>query len=169
MDPSIFRVFWYGRRGMLWGDLLFELSRLYSLYSAPDILIIHVGGNDIGKTKTFELLSEMKETFRFLRRSSPNSVLIFSEIIPRLRWSESMVFKPLEKVRKRINRAMEKFLAPELGFSFRHLELEGGVQGLYRSDGVHLAEIGLDIFNMRLQTCIETAAVWGGWGQKGGK
>lgn len=46
----------------------------------------------------------MKETFKFLRVTSPNIVLVFSEIIPRLRWLESVIFKPLEKVHKRVNK-----------------------------------------------------------------
>ncbi|XP_040181424.1 uncharacterized protein LOC120915190 [Rana temporaria] len=162
LDPSIFKVNWYGRRGMVWDDLVFELGRLYAVFPPPDILVLHLGGNDIGKVKTYELVNKMKDSFQFLKMVSPHTVLVFSEIVPRLRWLESLIFKPLEKVRKRINKAMEKFLSPDLGFSFRHRELEGGVQGLYRADGVHLSEIGLDIFNTELQTCIEAAAVWGG-------
>lgn len=161
LDPSSFRIHWYGRRGMLWEDLVFELGRLYALYTSPDIIVIHLGGNDIGKVKTLDLISSMQDTFRFLRINSPNTVLVFSEIIPRLCWSNSLVFKSLNKVRKRINRAMEKFLVPDLGLSFRHMELEGNLPGLYRFDGIHLSEVGLDIFNSDLQTCIESAAVWG--------
>ena len=71
------------------------------------------------------------------------------------------MFKPLDKVRRRVNRALEKFINPDLGISFRHVELEGGIQGLYRDDGIHLLEVGLDIFNSDMQTCIEMAAVWG--------
>lgn len=62
-----------------------------------------MGGNDIGKIKTFDLISKMKDMF----------------------------------------------------------DLEGGIQGMYRFDGIHLSEVGLDIPNLNLQTCIEKAAVWG--------
>lgn len=34
------------------------------------------------------------------------------------------------------------------GLSFGHMELEGGLSGLYRPDNVHLSDIALDIFNL---------------------
>ena len=76
-DPAAFQVQWFGRRGMLWEDLIFELGRLYATYNAPDIMILHIGGNDIGKKKTFELISEMKDTLKFLKLVSPNTVFVF--------------------------------------------------------------------------------------------
>lgn len=66
-----------------------------------------------------------------------------------------------EKIRKRVNRAVAKILQ-DLGIiSFRHMELEGNITGLYREDGIHLSDIGLDIFNTNLSTCVEMAVVWG--------
>ena len=88
LDPSAFSIHWFGRRGMLWGDLIFELSRLYTLFSPPDILIVHLGGNDVGKLRTLDLINMMKDDFNFLSQASPASCLIFSEIIPRLCWSD---------------------------------------------------------------------------------
>lgn len=75
--------------------------------------------------------------------SFANTVLVFSEIIPRLLWLNSL----FEKVRKRISRGIEKFLPTNIGFSFRHVDIEGSVAGLYREDGVHLSDSDLDIFN----------------------
>ena len=67
----------------------------------------------------------------------------------------------MERMRKRVNRAMEKYMPTIGGLSYRHIDLEGGVPGFYRSDGVHLSEIGLDLFNLGLQSGIEMAAVVG--------
>lgn len=39
---------------------------------------------------------------------------------------------------------------------------------MYQHDGVHLSEVGLDIFNCDLQMCIESAAVWGGVDRRAG-
>lgn len=47
------------------------------------------------------------------------------------------------------------------GLSYRHVDLEGGYPGLYRPDGVHLSEVGIDIFNLGLQNGIEMAAMLG--------
>lgn len=60
-------------------------------------------------------------------------------------------------MRKRVNRALEKCMPLLNGLSYRHVDLEGGYPGLYRPDGVHLSEVGLDIFNLGLQYSIESA------------
>lgn len=44
------------------------------------------------------------------------------------------------------------------GLSYRHVDLEGGYLGLYRPDGVHLSDVGLDIFNLSLKYSIKRAA-----------
>lgn len=48
----------------------------------------------------------------------------------------------MEKMRKRINRALEKYLPLLDGFSYRHIDLKGGIDRLYHQDGGHLSEVG---------------------------
>lgn len=91
--------------------------------------------------------------------SSPNTRVIFSEIVPRLLWLRNPNFKNLEKLRRRINKSMEKCMPVIGGFSYRHLDVEGGFSGLYRSDSVQLSEVGLDIFNLGLHSSIDSAGV----------
>lgn len=45
------------------------------------------------------------------------------------------------------------------GFSYRHVDPEGGLSGFYRSDTVNLSDFALDIFNLDLQNWIELVAV----------
>lgn len=133
LDPNLFSIFWHGKKGMVWGELLAELGTMAYSYPLPDILIIHLGGNDIGSQNTLNLIFQIKHYLRFIKALYPNSVVIFSEIIPRLKGLRSDVFRPFEKIWKRINRVVEKFISLGYGVSYRHLELEGGVPGLYRS------------------------------------
>lgn len=49
-------------------------------------------------------------------------------------------------------------MRPVGGFSFCYVHLEFFFPGLYREDGVHLSDIGLDIFNSGLQDMVEKAA-----------
>lgn len=49
LDPSSFSIYWHGSRDMVLEKLVFELGRLYAIFPTPDILIVHLGGNDIGK------------------------------------------------------------------------------------------------------------------------
>lgn len=57
---------------------------------------------------------------------------------------------------------MAKFLPLLDGLSYRHVNLEGFVSSLYRSDKVHLSDICLDIFNVGLQNIIQKSTVFGG-------
>lgn len=93
--------------------------------------------------------------------SFPHTVIVFLEIVQRLRWLSPPSTRHGEKIRKRVNRAVAKFLQALGIISFRHVELEGNIKGLYRGDGIHLSDIGLDIFNTNLSTCVEMATVWG--------
>lgn len=76
-------------------------------------------------------------------------------------WLSSSETKPLEVIRRRVNQSIEKRMPLLDSFSFWHIDLEGGFSGLYRQDRVHLSDVGLDIFNLGLQTMIEMAALWG--------
>lgn len=140
-------------------DLRQTLSFLHNSWPQPDIVIFHVSGNDIGSRHTLDIISQLKWEFLQLNSLFPNTVLIFSEIVPRLLWLEDPASRYCEKIRKRINRALAKFMPSINGISYRHVDLEGGVRGLYRSDKVHLSDIALDIFNLDLQSCIELAVV----------
>lgn len=62
---------------------------------------------------------------------------------------------------------MEKFIPLVNGWSFRHLDLEGFIPGLYRMDIVQLSDIGLDIFNAGLQSVIDRAVFFYGGVMKG--
>lgn len=145
---------------MRWQNLFDELSLLLQEFLVPDVLILHLGGNDIGHVKTLDQIFQIKYDLHQFKLSFPNITLFFFEIIPRLVWLNF----PFDKVRKHINRTMAKFLSTIGGFIFRHIDLEGGIIGLFRTDGIHLSDIGLDIFNNNLQTMVELPAFRGGIG-----
>ncbi|XP_069604250.1 serine/arginine repetitive matrix protein 1-like isoform X2 [Ranitomeya imitator] len=162
MSADLVRIFWFGIREQKWSSLMDQVALMYSKFPSPDVIIIHLGGNDIGKRATVDLIFLMKQNFLELRNMFPNTILIFSEIVPRLLWLKSESLKFCEKIRKRINRSMSKFM-PSIGsLSFRHVDLEGSVPGLFQNDWVHLSEIGTDIFNLNLKAMVELALAGAG-------
>lgn len=156
-----FVILWKGIRGLQWTNLFLHISELFHSWPYPSMIILHVGGNDVGRLKTLDLMFLMKQDLHRLRLMFPNTCVVFSEMVSRLHWLYSKDSRPLEKIKRRINHSIEKFLPSIGGISFRHVDLEGGFPGLYRQDGVHLSDVGLDIFNLGLQNCIEQAAVLG--------
>lgn len=146
---------------MRWQHLFFHLSQLHQVWPPPSILIVHLGGNDLGSVRTLDLLFMIKQDLYRFHLTSPGTIIVFSEIVPRFAWLSSPFSKVMEKMRKRVNRALAKFMPLLGGFSYRHVDLEGGIPGLYRQDGVHLSDVGADIFNLGLQSSIERAAYLG--------
>ncbi|XP_069822572.1 uncharacterized protein [Dendropsophus ebraccatus] len=157
-DLEQFEVQWFGYSGLRWREIYAILHSLASALPPPDILIIHAGGDDIGKLKTLDLLWRSRGICRCLNVFFPECILVFSEIIPRLSWMRKGLYF-YEKIRKRINFAVSKFIPSLGGLSFRHLDLEGYLPGLYWSDLVHLSDIGSDILNANFQSIIELGAV----------
>lgn len=84
----------------------------------------------------------------------PLSLLIFSKVTPCALWS-TKEFTYLDKIRKRVNRSLEKCLPLVQGLSFRHTDLEDIVPGFFLPDGVTFSPIGFDMFNLGLQCMVE--------------
>lgn len=131
------------------------------MWPLPSILVVHVGGNDLGNIRTLDLLFMIKKHLLHFKNTSPDRTIVFSEIIPRFSWLSSPQRKVMERMRKRVNRAMEKYMPSIGGLSYRNVDLEGGIPRFYRADGVHLSDVGVDLFNLGLQSGIEMATVVG--------
>ncbi|OCT67472.1 hypothetical protein XELAEV_18038770mg [Xenopus laevis] len=151
------KVTWLGLRGAIWHDLLAMLSQMISRWGQPDIVLIHLGGNDIGKEKTIEIIRFIRRDLAQLHFSFPEVLFVWSEIVSRITWFQSPETKALDRCHKKINSAIAKFAKWLNVFTYRHTDLELTGSGLYRDDGVHLSDIGLDIFNNGLRNAIELA------------
>ncbi|KAJ8334232.1 hypothetical protein SKAU_G00398710 [Synaphobranchus kaupii] len=54
------RVQWFGWGGLRWERLLPFIHQSLRGRAAPDVLLIHCGGNDLGNTKSLRLVADMK-------------------------------------------------------------------------------------------------------------
>lgn len=136
-------VSWKGVRGLKWANLNFHLTRLLQSWPSPSVVIINLGGNDVGYTKSLDLMYMIKSDLYSFKMASPLTTSITC-----LAWLVSSDPCKLDKIRTKINRCIQKFMPLIDGFSFRHINLEGGIPGLYRRDLVHLSETGNNIFNL---------------------
>ncbi|XP_044151085.1 uncharacterized protein LOC122939149 isoform X4 [Bufo gargarizans] len=154
-------VRWIGRRGMVWGSVLQEVHRQARLDRVPDILVLHVGGNDLGVRPCRELIRDIRFDFLRLWSLFPSVVTVWSDIVPRKVWREARSVERLNKARIKLNRVIGRFCAKHGAVVVRHPELEAGTGGFWRQDGVHLNAVGIDLWSLDLQGGIETAIrVW---------
>ncbi|KAJ8248485.1 hypothetical protein GJAV_G00242540 [Gymnothorax javanicus] len=156
MDPSRVRVWWKGLQGMTWDQLLPLLLKLKGSWPNPDVIILHLGGNDLGKTDTKVLLESVKKDLASLRGIFPSCLPVWSDILPRRSWPSTEDSTAIETIRIAVNKKVHADITELGGAVVAHDSIRPGSDvGLYRPDGVHLSGKGIDMFNIDLQDFLE--------------
>jgi len=136
-------ISWDGRGGRLWEQLIPALRSLWDRAPAPDILIIHLGGNSLCRSGRDRLsfLREIKRDLATCFTMFPSTRLVFSHILPRLNWrgQRGRTGYGVEKSRRWINSKVAGFLAGRQMRCIRHRNI--CLSHLCR-DGVHLSREG---------------------------
>ncbi|KAM4013588.1 uncharacterized protein ACNLHF_003677 [Anomaloglossus baeobatrachus] len=158
-------VHWRGIRGLMWPQVLPEVVGIAQVAVSPVILLIHAGGNDLCSSRLAKLLTTMRSDVDKFHGFFPELVLIWSEVIPRVAWQGARDAAAVERSRRTLNARMSRFIRFKGGVVVRHRQLEGDNSSLMLPDGVHLSDIGIDIFLPGLQDGIEQALLLMGGGR----
>ncbi|XP_044158605.1 uncharacterized protein LOC122944427 isoform X3 [Bufo gargarizans] len=150
-------VHWRGLRGLRWSQVLPEVVEIGRRSVGPVILVLHAGGNDLCSQRMLELMALMRSDLERFPAFFPELVVVWSEVVPRVVWHGARDGEAMERCRRTLNARMSRFVRSKGGVVVRHWQLEGDNSSLMRPDGVHLTEIGLDIFLSGLQDGIEQA------------
>jgi lysophospholipase L1-like esterase len=149
-------IWWQGYGGMNLLDLVPKLKTLKKVnYESPDFLVVHCGANDIGRTPLLSLIKLLQSTVLEIQQLFPDVRLVWSSLLPRFNWRYSNNIQAMESARTRINREAIKFITSRGGAFIKHPQLEAKPVHLYHSDGVHLSQLGNEIFLNNLQGAIE--------------
>lgn len=152
---------WIGVPGMQWNRVLGEVYRFSRLDRPPDVLLWHVGGNDMGARSMRDLIRDIKCDFLRLRAAYPKMVLVWSDMVGRLSWRWAWSDKKVDRARIKVNKEVSRFFVKNGGLAVRHRELEVDTWRYLRSDGVHLNEVGTDLWSLGLQEGIQRGlSVW---------
>ena len=156
-------VRWLGIPGMGWSRVLSEVQRYARLDRPPDVLLLHVGGNDLGIRPIGDLMTAVKADVLTLRASFPRMLIVWSDIVARTTWRMARSVDRVNKGRIKVNKVLGRFVAKHGGLVVRHRELELNL-GLYLlRDGVHLTDVGTDLWVLGVQVGIQRALrVWRG-------
>ncbi|XP_036403175.1 serine/arginine repetitive matrix protein 2-like [Megalops cyprinoides] len=152
MDSSCVRVWWKGMQGMTWEQLLPLLLKLKGSWPNPDVIILHLGGNDLGKTDPKGLLAAMKKDLTSLKSIFPQCLLVWSDILLRRSWRTTEGAEAMESTRVSVNKKVHTNIAE---LATHHQIRPGSDTGLYWPDGVHLLGKGIDTFNNDMQDFLE--------------
>lgn len=147
-------VWWQGKSGMVVSQLEGHLKRLKKYEDPPDYLLIHVGCNDIGNIKVGHLRNDIKNILQKLSKDMPSTKIIWSQMLPRIKWRYSLNNAAMEKARRRVNNSIASHVLKSGGFYIRYPDILGK-EIFFKEDGVHLSDVGNNIFINTLQGGIE--------------
>ncbi|TSK42125.1 Cold shock domain-containing protein E1 [Bagarius yarrelli] len=156
MDPNSVHIWWKGVQGMTWQQLLPQLFQLKDNWPKPDMIIIHLGGNDLGKLTPENFVLAVKKDMKSLKSIFPQCHLVWSDILPRKSWRHSDDSTTVNNMRHAVNQTIHGVMAEIGSSSLTHDNINPVVDsGLYRPDGVHLSGKGIDTFNLNMQDFLE--------------
>ncbi|XP_075472516.1 acyl-coenzyme A thioesterase 11 isoform X3 [Ascaphus truei] len=141
------KIFWWGRRGLLWGELLSRVLALAKVRRPPLILFIHAGGNDLAVVHSIKLINAIKKDLAHILALWPGIQIIWSDIICRKVWKGASV----DRARIKVNTMVGTFVTQCGGWVICHPEFNHKTVDFFQSDGEHLSDVGIDLFNNQLQ------------------
>jgi lysophospholipase L1-like esterase len=145
--PSQKIIGWWGIRGMSWSDFRHSIQCNVLLMKSPDLIIIHLGGNDLVSMSLTRLRNVIKREMKYLRDAMPDSTIIWIDIIQRLSWrAPDSEIPNIEAKRKRINRWGRQQVKLHSRSDILCLDIDFKTPGFFREDGVHLSDVGLEFY-----------------------
>ena len=154
-SKQLVNLWWQGKGGLTLREVVPRLRLLLQYEAAPNYLVLHVGGNDIGQYPFKIVRQRLLTVLVEIQTLLPDTILVWSMILPRLLWRNELSNKALEKCRIRLNSMAVNLIKGFGGKYIRYPELLSKNSGLY-VDNVHLSHIGNDLLLYRLQQAIQT-------------
>lgn len=151
-------IWWQGYSGLSLLDLMSKLKSLKFVGDMPDIILLHCGGNDLGRLSLVRIRSLLDDIINFINLNF-RCKIVWSQLLPRAAWRYSDNHGAMDSNRKRVNSYAAKRIIMGGGFYIRHPDLGKVTPSLYNEDGIHLSFHGnclfLERLSLGLRTCID--------------
>lgn len=143
-------IWWNGKGGMLSSMLRKHINSMLLQESSPHFLLIHVGANDLGNLSLLDLRHNLDEILQCVQTDLPSTRIIWSQMLPRLKWRYSQDKKAMQKGRYRVNNKISSLVLKSGGYYLRHPGILR-VPKFFDDDGVHLSEFAQSVFLLQIQ------------------
>ena len=90
---------WHAVRGLKWHGLRRAIETEVLLGNTPNVIIIHLGGNDLASESVFRLKNIISKEVCYFRTAFPAAILVWVDIIQRRTWVGASDAKAIEKKR----------------------------------------------------------------------
>jgi hypothetical protein len=138
-----------------------KLRTLSSLDDTPDVIALHVAGNDLGAYEIGDLRYFLRAQLRYIKRNYPNTKLIWSQILPRTNWRHSKNNEAMEKARKRLNSYAATRTIGMGGTYIKYPNIYLANTELWSTDGIYLSNVRNERFLNSLQHALENIVLHG--------
>ena len=151
------QITWRGKGGMLWSDLRQVLNEMVTGGVTPDVLVLHLGENDLGNRRGIMILKDMKEDMQEIGKRWAGTHIMWTEWVPRRKWRGAIRPAAIDRARRKVNAEMRGFCR-QRGFGMvEHKGIIYKEAGFFRDDGVHLSLVGLEMYLLNLREAVAAA------------
>lgn len=109
LGPTVM-VFWRVARGMCWSQLLPTVLRFLLDNPPPDIVLVHLGENDLARRKSYSLRVQIKQDLSLVMQWCPGVKIVWSSFLPRRVWRYARSIRKVDLARKRVNAYVVSFI-----------------------------------------------------------
>lgn len=107
--------------------------------------MVHLGGNDLGQLKGFELSLKIHEDLQQLKELWPDLRVVWSDILPCQVWRGARDAQALDRVRRKVNVAVSRFVLSLGGVAVWHPLLVLRSSHFFCKDGAPLSHWGMKV------------------------
>lgn len=139
-------ITWLGQQEMRWERLIPVLCKESGVHGPPDILVIHLGENDLCERKSLEIRRAARRDLEWCKQQFPDTRIIWSELLERREWQGARNPRKVDVARRKFNSSIRTFVIMQGDRVIRHPGITWQQPELYEPDGVHLSDAGIDIW-----------------------
>ncbi|XP_053098834.1 uncharacterized protein LOC128322115 [Hemicordylus capensis] len=132
-------VEWLGQWGMRRAQFLPMLREFLEGNPAPDVLLLHFGGNNLVNQSGISLSRQIVQDLAVVLSWCPGLVVIWSDITQRRVWRGAVKQNKVDRARRGVNAAVACFIAAGGGGCIPHNDIIFSLPQLFRGDSVHLS------------------------------
>ncbi|TFK02399.1 ribonuclease P/MRP protein subunit POP5 [Platysternon megacephalum] len=125
-----------------------------------DIIVVHLGGNDLGMLKGVKLMLSARRDLGLILELFPGINMIWSDMLQCMVWRGDVSPLRVDKARRYVNRVVAKFLGTIGGTVISHPGIVYGAAALFQEHGVHLSDLVAVMFltdiKDGIRRCLET-------------
>ena len=148
-------VHWNGIGGAGLGDIPKLLDELEARWPSPELLIVHVGTNDLVHLDAFCFRQRIQVFMMECLSRFPRARLVWLDILPRACYFGAYSPSRVEMKRRSMNK-WARSLSRRVGASvLHHPQFQWSQFHLFRYDGVHLSPEGKEFFRRNIRACID--------------